>query len=66
MRRCIQEYSLGFNAVSVIGEVINNAVTETIASRKTQTRPTNLCCLVPFLFKKINKPSGTAIKANDA
>ena len=52
--------------MSVIGEVMNNAVKETINKKETQTRPMNLCCLVPFFLKKIYKPTGTAANAKKA
>ena len=49
--------------MSVIGEVMNNAVKEAINKKETQTRPMNLCGLAPFFLKKIYKPTGTAANA---
>jgi len=66
IKRCIQEYNRGLNTVSVIGVVMNTAVKETINKKETQTRPMNLCCLVPFFLKKIYKPTGTAANAKKA
>ena len=52
--------------MSVIGVVMNTAVKETINKKETQTRPMNLCCLVPFFLKNIYKPTGTAANAKKA